>query len=81
MANVVLIPGLKVDVDGASNGQGQFVAKTITVDGDDLESSEMIQAGLNPTAKQVEANIEAIDVNRGDIDAIKVQLAAHKRKY
>jgi outer membrane protein OmpA-like peptidoglycan-associated protein len=69
MASVVLIPGLKVDVDGASNEQGQFVAKTITVDGDDLEASEMIQAGVNPTAKQVEANIEAIDVNRRNIEA------------
>ena len=69
MASVVLIPGLKVDVDGASNEQGQFVAKTITVDGDDLETSEMIQAGVNPTAKQVEANIEAIDANRRAIEA------------
>src|SRR6266576_3289277 len=33
MASVVLIPGLKVNVDGASNERGQFVAKTITVDG------------------------------------------------
>ena len=69
MASVVLIPGLKVDVDGASNEQGQFIAKTITVDGDDLETSEMIQAGINPTAKQVEANIEAIDANRRAIEA------------
>jgi len=69
MASVVLIPGLKVNVDGASNEQGQFVAKTITVDGDDLETSEMIQAGINPTAKQVEANIEAIDANRRAIEA------------
>jgi outer membrane protein OmpA-like peptidoglycan-associated protein len=69
MASVVLIPGLKVNVDGESNGQGQFVAKIITVDGDDLEASEMIQAGINPTAKQVEANIEAIDANRRAIEA------------
>ncbi len=68
LASVVLIPGLKVDIDGENNGQGQFVAKTITVDGDDLESSEMIQAGITPTAKQVEANIESIDANRRAID-------------
>ncbi len=83
MAAVVLIPGLKVDVEGDSNDQGQFVAKTITVDGDDLETSEMIEAGINPTAKQVEANIEAIDANRrassanaAEIQALKAQLAA-----
>ena len=77
MASVVLIPGLKVDVDGASNEQGQFVAKTITVDGDDLETSEMIQAGINPTAKQVEANIEAIDVNRRAIEANRQSSSAN----
>ena len=69
MGPVVLIPGLKVDVEGDSNGQGRFIAKTITVDGDDLETSEMIEAGINPTAKQVEANIEAIDVNKRAIEA------------
>src|ERR1700751_4833435 len=47
MADVVLIPGLKVKVDGQSDGQGRVVAKTITVDGDDLETAEMIQSGLH----------------------------------
>ena len=58
MANTVLIPGLKVDVDGVSDAEGRIVAKTITVDGDDLETAEMIQAGLHPTAQQVEENTE-----------------------
>ncbi len=77
LASVVLIPGLKVDVNGAPNERGQFVAKTITVDGDDLETSEMIQAGITPTAKQVEANIEAIDVNRRAIEVNKQSSAAN----
>jgi len=77
MSSVVLIPGLKVNVDGAPNEQGQFVAKTITIDGDDLEASEMIQAGLTPTAKQVEANIEAIDVNRRNIEANRQSSSAN----
>ena len=58
MANTVLIPGLKVDVDGVSNAEGGIVAKTITVDGDDLETAEMIQAGLHPTAQQVQENTD-----------------------
>jgi outer membrane protein OmpA-like peptidoglycan-associated protein len=78
MSNAVLIPGLKVDVDGTSDGQSRVVAKTITVDGDDLESAEMIQAGLHPTAEQVATNVQAIETNRGDIAANKVQLAARK---
>ncbi len=78
MSNAVLIPGLKVDVDGTSDDQNRVVAKTITVDGDDLESAEMIQAGLHPTAEQVAANVQSIERNRGDIAANRVQLAAHK---
>jgi outer membrane protein OmpA-like peptidoglycan-associated protein len=77
MACVVLIPGLKVDIDGAPNERGQFVAKVITVDGDDLETSEMIQAGINPTAKQVEANIESIDANRRAIEANRQSSSAN----
>src|SRR5215468_11740616 len=78
MSNVVLIPGLKVKVDGKSDDQGRVVAKTITVDGDDLEASQMIQAGLQPTAEQVAANVQAIEANRQGIAANKVELAAHK---
>ncbi|HST08754.1 MAG TPA: OmpA family protein [Terriglobales bacterium] len=78
MSNAVLIPGLKVKVDGTSGNQGEVVAKTITVDGDDLETSEMIQSGLHPTAEQVAANVQAIGVNQQDIAANKVQLASQK---
>jgi OmpA-OmpF porin, OOP family len=78
MSNAVLIPGLKVDIDGTSDDQGRVVAKTITVDGDDLETAEMIQSGLHPTAQQVAANMQAIEANQQDIAANKVQLAAHK---
>ena len=78
MSSSVLIPGLKVKVDGTSDDQGRVVAKTITVDGDDLETSQMIQAGLHPTAEQVAANVQAIEANRQGIAANKVELAAHK---
>ncbi len=78
MSSVVLIPGLKVDIDGTSDDQGRVVAKTITVDGDDLETAEMIQSGLHPTAEQVAANMHAIEGNRQNITANQVQLAAQK---
>src|SRR5215468_1573888 len=77
-SNAVLIPGLKVKVDGTSDDQGRVVAKTITVDGDDLETAEMVQAGLHPTAQQVAANMQAIEANRQGVAANKVQLAAQK---
>jgi len=77
MSNVVLIPGLKVDVDGTTDDQGRVVAKTITVDGDDLEAAEMIQAGLHPTAEQVEANVQKLEAHGGQLDSHGRQLASH----
>jgi OmpA-OmpF porin, OOP family len=79
MSGAVLIPGLKVEVKGTSDDQGRIVAKTITTDGDDLETAEMIQAGLHPTAEQVTANEQAIGTNKGNISANQAQLAAHKQ--
>ena len=84
LADTVLIPGLKVSVDGVSAEGGRVVAKTITVDGDDIESSQMIQAGLQPTADQVlehEKELleqqKAIGANRQRIVANKEQIAAN----
>jgi OOP family OmpA-OmpF porin len=79
MSNVVLIPGLKVDIDARTDDQGRLVAKTITVDGDDLETSEMVQAGLHPTAEQVAANVVAISTNKENIEANRQNVAANKQ--
>jgi OmpA-OmpF porin, OOP family len=78
MSNAVLIPGLKVSVDGTSDDQGRVVAKTITVDGDDLETSEMIEAGLHPTAEQVADNVRTLEAHQGQLAGHDVQLAAQK---
>jgi OOP family OmpA-OmpF porin len=76
LSDAVLIPGLKVQVKGASDAHGWVVAKTITTDGDDLETAEMVQAGLHPTAQQVEANVQAIANNQQNIAAHEAQLKA-----
>jgi len=78
MAATVLIPGLKVDVDGTSDEQGRLIAKTITVDGDDLETSEMIEAGLHPTAEQVAANVQTLEAHKQSIAGHESQLATQK---
>ena len=78
MSNVVLIPGLKVKVEGTYDSVGRITAKTITVDGDDLETAEMIQAGLHPTAQQVAANVQAIETNKQNIEANRQQIAANR---
>ena len=75
MGDVVLIPGLKVDVEGSKDDQGQVVAKKITVDGDDLEASEMIQAGLNPTAEQVAANTQRLESHGQAIESNEQRIA------
>jgi outer membrane protein OmpA-like peptidoglycan-associated protein len=78
MSSVVLIPGLKVDIDGATDEQGRVVAKTITVDGDDLETAEMIQSGLHPTAQQVAANVQKLEAHSGQLASHEAQLAAQR---
>jgi outer membrane protein OmpA-like peptidoglycan-associated protein len=78
MSDVVLIPGLKVDVEGTSDDTGRVVAKTITVDGDDLETAEMVQSGLNPTAEQVAANVQTLAAHNEQLAAHNEQLASHK---
>jgi len=78
MSNVVLIPGLKLKVDGVSDDQGRVVAKTITVDGDDLETAEMIQSGLHPTAEQVDENVETLSQHQEKIGTNKAQIAANR---
>jgi OOP family OmpA-OmpF porin len=79
MADTVLIPGLKIRVDGSSDSQGQFRALTITVDGDDLETSEMIQAGLHPTAQQVATNVVAIENNKKGIATNQQNIATNEQ--
>ena len=79
MADTVLIPGLKVRVDGSRDSLGQFRAGTITVDGDDLETSQMIEAGLHPTAEQVATNVVAIENNKKGIAANQQAIGANKQ--
>jgi len=77
MADTVLIPGLKIRVEGTPDSLGQFRAQTITVDGDDLEASQMIEAGLHPTAEQVAANVVAIENNKKGIATNQQNIAAN----
>jgi outer membrane protein OmpA-like peptidoglycan-associated protein len=80
LSSVVLIPGLRVDIDGVvADEEGRVTAKTITVDGDDMETSEMVQAGLHPTAQQVAANMKAIEANEEKTQINAQEIAAIKK--
>jgi OOP family OmpA-OmpF porin len=79
MSGAVLIPGLKVSVDGTSQDATHVLAKSITFDGDDLETAEMIQAGLSPTEQKVAANQENIEANRQNVASNKASIEANKQ--
>jgi outer membrane protein OmpA-like peptidoglycan-associated protein len=73
----VLIPGLKVKVKGTPDDQGRVVATEIVTDGDDLESAEMIQAGLTPTADQVAKNVDTLAAHNAKLGSHAEQLDEH----
>ena len=78
MSAAVLIPGLKISVEGTSQDATHVLAKSITFDGDDLETAEMIQAGLSPTEQKVAANRQNIADNQQNIDANQKNIASNK---
>jgi OOP family OmpA-OmpF porin len=87
MSVTVLIPGLKISVDGIGDAQSRVTAKTITFDPDNLQLAETIQAGLTPTQHAVQTNQENIASNKQDIQknqegisANQVQTAANKEE-
>jgi len=79
MSAAVLIPGLKVSVDGTSQDATHVLAKSITFDKDDLQTAEMIQAGLNPTEQKVAANQQNINENKQNIEANKEGISANQQ--
>jgi OmpA-OmpF porin, OOP family len=79
MSAAVLIPGLKVSVDGTSQDATHVLAKSISFSGGDLQTAEMIQAGLDPTKQNVAANKENIETNKQNIEATKQNVAANKQ--
>jgi OOP family OmpA-OmpF porin len=79
MSAAVLIPGLKVSVNGTNQDATHILAKSITFDKDDLQTAEMIQAGLNPTAQKVTTNQQNIAENKQDISENQQNIAANKQ--
>jgi len=79
LSNTVLIPGLKVKIKGAPDNEGRFVAEKIITDGDDLETAQMIQAGLHPTAEQVATNVDAIEKNRQGVATNQQNIATNQQ--
>jgi OOP family OmpA-OmpF porin len=79
MSAAALIPGLKVSVDGTSQDATHVLAKSITFDKDDLQTAEMIQAGLNPTEQKVATNQQNIAENKQNVEANKQGITANQQ--
>lgn len=79
MSAAVLMPGLRITVDGVGDAQNRLVANTITFSGDDLKTAQAIEAGLNPTQLEVQAAQQNIEANKGAIQSNQQQIAANRQ--
>jgi OmpA-OmpF porin, OOP family len=77
-AVTALIPGLPVQVKGSENDQHQLVAETVKFKGSDLKVAIDIQAGVNPTQEQLEANQAKTQENSQQIAASQADIAANQ---
>src|SRR6516162_3495740 len=75
-----LVPGLRVEVEGHDNGQGQVIADDIKFTGDDLKTAYAIQSGLAPTDQKLEATGKQVEANTQDIMANKQQIQSTQKQ-
>ncbi len=69
-----LIPGLKVDVHGVGDQGGRVIATSVSFSGKDLETAQAIQAGLDPTQKQLQATDQSVAANQKAIGTTQQQV-------
>src|SRR5215469_1365416 len=77
MSFTQLLPGLKAEVEGVGDVQNRVVAEKVKFSKDDLETAEVIQAGLHPTKQAVESNKQNIATNAENISANKEQISTN----
>lgn len=75
----LLIPGLRVSVDGTRQGAAQVRARTVTFNKYDLQMAQVIQAGLTPTDQKVATNQQNIAANTEEIKAHEQQIVASQK--
>jgi outer membrane protein OmpA-like peptidoglycan-associated protein len=74
----VIIPGLKVKVEGVYNEQRQVVATKVSFKEDDLEDAQKIQAGMHETQKQAAANTAELERQNAELKAQNEDLQQHQ---
>jgi OmpA-OmpF porin, OOP family len=78
MSMAALIPGLAVKVEGAYNDQNQWVAKSVSFKGNDLQQAESIQAGMHETKAQVQQNKAELEKHNAALTEHQQQITANK---
>jgi OmpA-OmpF porin, OOP family len=79
MSAADLIPGLKVTIEGAGDGEYRMIAKSISFDANDLQTAKMVQTGVAPTEQKETVNQQNIAVNKQTVDANKQDIEANKQ--
>ena len=74
MSMAALIPGLAVQVEGSYNDQKQFVAKSVSFKGNDLERAQSIQAGMHETQTRIERGKEELEKQSASLEAQRESL-------
>jgi len=75
-----LVPGLRVEVEGHDNGQGQVIADDIKFTGDNLKTAYAIQSGLAPTDQKLDATGKQVEANSQDILDNKQQIQSTQQQ-
>lgn len=70
-----LLPGLRVEVEGVGDSQGQLVANKITFDSDDLKVAQQISAGQTELQAQQKQTQEQTELNRANIAMLSKRLS------
>ena len=74
MYGTLLIPGLKVQVEGTYNEQRQAIATKVKFKKDDLEQAQTAEAATQETKMQAEANTEKLEAQNEELQAQNVAL-------
>jgi outer membrane protein OmpA-like peptidoglycan-associated protein len=67
--SALLIPGLKVQVEGTYNEQRQVIAAKVKFKNDDLEDAKTAQAATERTKMQAQANKEQLEAHNEELEA------------
>jgi OmpA-OmpF porin, OOP family len=68
-----ILRGLRLEVSGVGNNQGQIVAEDIRFDEDDLRTAQALQARLDPVEELAKANEELAKANKARIEAAEAE--------